>query len=420
MGISRPWLWVGFFLALVPAPVHAARFVIVNADDASSGLNDPTPVAPLAGNDGTTLGEQRLRVLQAAAERWGALLESDVDIVVRAQFLDLGGSSFAAVLGSASAVTIHRDFAGSPRPATFYTAALANALAGQDLNGSIPELYMRFNAALDTPEVLGSRTWYYGTNGSPDCSGGTCGVDLLSVALHEIAHGLGFTTFFSYVSGDKFNTLLRCPDYSVCDNDADCLEGQCSPRGFDDAYMLWLSDTRSGRALPDMSSAERVAAISSNGDLHWTGPEVSLHSSFLSDGVNHSSGAVRMFDPPRVAGGSSVSHFNNILFPDQVMEPGYTGPNHALGLPDGLSLSLLVDLGWSRLPLCGDANGSGALDINDALLVLRRAVGLSECSLERCDADGDGSVGIVDALLVLRAVVGIEASLVCGTSGALP
>ena len=46
---------------------HAATITIVNNDNPGEGFNDPTPVAPVGGNTGTTLGEQRLIVFETAA-----------------------------------------------------------------------------------------------------------------------------------------------------------------------------------------------------------------------------------------------------------------------------------------------------------------------------------------------------------------
>jgi hypothetical protein len=46
----------------------AANILVVNADGSGEGLNDPTPAAPVGGNPGTTIGQQRLVVLQQAAE----------------------------------------------------------------------------------------------------------------------------------------------------------------------------------------------------------------------------------------------------------------------------------------------------------------------------------------------------------------
>ena len=50
-------------LALASAALvsHAAATItIVNANEPGVGFNDPTPALPVGGNNGTTLGQQRL------------------------------------------------------------------------------------------------------------------------------------------------------------------------------------------------------------------------------------------------------------------------------------------------------------------------------------------------------------------------
>src|SRR5580765_8043726 len=119
------------FIALSAGNTFAAeaQFVIVNINAAGVGFNDPTPAAPVGGNTGTTLGQQRLIAFQHAAEIWSARLDSNVPIRIRAQFISLG----AGVLGSAGPVSVVRDFPNAPLPGTWYHVALANALAGVDL-----------------------------------------------------------------------------------------------------------------------------------------------------------------------------------------------------------------------------------------------------------------------------------------------
>ena len=57
----------------------------------------------------------------------------------------------------------------------------------------------------------------------------------------------------------------------------------------------------------------------------------------------------------------------------------------------------------------GDANGDGTVDVTDALLVLRCALGLIDTlpGLSSCDVNGDGSVNMTDALIILRMALGI-------------
>ena len=93
------------------------------------GFNDPTPAAPVGGNAGTTLGEQRQHRVRARGQFWGsqaALRRADP---VLARFAPLECTATAGVLGSAGAWNVFSDFPNG-RPGTWYPAALANKLAG--------------------------------------------------------------------------------------------------------------------------------------------------------------------------------------------------------------------------------------------------------------------------------------------------
>ena len=122
--------------ALLGAQANAATFTIINGDSPGEGFNDDTPATPVGGNDGTTVGEQRLIAFQYAADLWGARINSDVDIEVEASFDALSCNAFGAVLGQAGPLTVRRDFTGAPEANTWYAASLANAIRGSDLDGS--------------------------------------------------------------------------------------------------------------------------------------------------------------------------------------------------------------------------------------------------------------------------------------------
>ena len=68
------------------APAAQADIILVNRDGAGVGLNDPTARAPEGGNPGTTVGEQRRIVYEFAAELWGSILTTNVDVRVGASF----------------------------------------------------------------------------------------------------------------------------------------------------------------------------------------------------------------------------------------------------------------------------------------------------------------------------------------------
>jgi len=119
-----------------------AQFVIVNINAPGVGFNDPTPRAPVGGNPGTTLGQQRLLAFEHAAAIWSARLDSNVPIRIRAQFIPLG----AGVLGSAGPVSVARNFPGALLPNTWYHIALANKLAGVDLNAVNDDITASFSS----------------------------------------------------------------------------------------------------------------------------------------------------------------------------------------------------------------------------------------------------------------------------------
>lgn len=376
-------------LATLSSPAWAATITILNLDSSGEGLNDPSTRDTVGGNTGTTLGEQRLLVIEEAAKRWGARLSSDVEITIGVDFSPLECSALQAVLGSAGPEVTASNFSGAPRADTIYSVALANSLAGLDLcpESSCPtywDIGATFNSSLDDNEdCLAWTSWYYGFDGN-DSGGGNVhfDVDLLSVALHEFGHGLGFLSYVNLADGSKL-------------------------AGLDDAYMVLLEDHSSGLTFPDMSDSERLVAMTDTGDLHWTGSAVFSEADSLTAGLDPSE-HVEMYAPYPSEPGSSVSHFSTTLAPDQLMEPVATD-QHGLDM----TAALLGDTGWTTVE-CGDYDGSGSILAADALSVLKGAVGLIECVISVCDASADGSLTAADALLVLKAAVGLTGDLDCG------
>ncbi|HSS52954.1 MAG TPA: peptidase, partial [Thermoanaerobaculia bacterium] len=185
-------------LLRVAVPAGATTITIMNANAAGIGFNDPTPVVPVAGNAGTTLGQQRLNVFKAAAAYWSNRLVSSVPITVSAQMIPLDCTSDSALLGFAGPTDFVSDFVHAPRSATWYPSALANALASADQDDTSPEIAAQFNTRLDNvPTCLSGIHWYYGI-------GGIAPVNTLpfyQTVLHELAHGLGFLTIVDLATG---------------------------------------------------------------------------------------------------------------------------------------------------------------------------------------------------------------------------
>ena len=224
----------------------AATITIVNQNAAGVGFNDPTAVAPIGGNTGATLGQQRLIAFQQAANIWGATLTSNVPIRVGASFVPLSCSASSAVLGSAGANEIFADFPGAPRAATWYPGALASKLAGTDQSTpGFPHIIARFNSRLGLfADCLPGAGFYLGLDNQAGSQ-----IDLVAVLLHEMAHGLGFQTFTDSETGELTEGIASIWDY----------------------YLL---DNRTNKSWVEMVDAERAASAVSGTGLSWNGPNV--------------------------------------------------------------------------------------------------------------------------------------------------
>jgi hypothetical protein len=222
-------------------PARAATITIINNDGAGEGFNDPTPVAPVGGNPGTTLGAQRLFVFNHAAAIWGSILPSAVTIQVLAQFNSQTCDATGGILGSAGARSVASDFPGAEFPNTWYHQALANKLSGVDQDPGIEDINATFNSDVDNSTCLGTTDWYYGLDGNEGTD-----VELLPVVLHELGHGLGFSTFANAGTGQL---LSNTPD----------------------VYTRFMLDRTSGLHWNQMTNVQRKNSATNTGNLVWDG-----------------------------------------------------------------------------------------------------------------------------------------------------
>lgn len=237
-----------------------ATITIINGNAPAIGFNDPTPAAPVGGNLGTTVGEQRLIAFQHAADLWDATLDSPVEIRVYATFEPLTCTPTAAVLGSAgprfalSAFASVGAFPGAVLPNLWHPAALADKRAGTELNSEPdpewgvapqPDIRARFNGNIGQPNCLADNGWYYGLDANQPANR----INLVTVLLHEFAHGLGFTQFANLSTGKQVD-------------------------GMGDVYGARLLDTSTFKYWNEMTDAERAASAVNMRRVVWDGPAV--------------------------------------------------------------------------------------------------------------------------------------------------
>ncbi len=236
--------------------------------------------------------------VQAAVDVWAANFASTVTINIDASW---GRSSSWGILGSARPSNFYSGFAGAPDPSLWYTSALANALAGKDLDKANPEMIIQVNS---------SAGWNTRGDGMPSNSE----YDLESVFLHEIAHGLGF------LSNDAYDTF-----YGIASLD--------QPTPFD-AY----AQTGDGRRLADLPSPSLELGQALTSSLVWSGPL----------GIKANNGVKpKLYTPSRYQSGSSTSHLDEATFSktglDSVMTPNLD-PGEIFKEPGPLLLAMMEDM----------------------------------------------------------------------------
>ena len=303
-------------LVLAAPSLAQANIVIVNNDSAGEGFNDATSVSAVGGNPATALGQQRLNVFQRAADILNNTFDIAVTVRVGSSFDPLTCSSGSAVLGQAGPAAFDYNF--STRTITPH--ALYNQQVGYDADTGTVEINAQFNSSIDNNDnCLFNTNWYYGYD-APSGNDNS----LLSVVLHEILHGMGFLSTLQSDgnSGGGWSTL----------------EGFVE--GFD-PYTYKLKDASTGQMLTDQAAGTRSNVMRSGTNLVWSGTEANAESGNYSSGIN--SGEVQMYAPGSYKPGSSVSHFDTAMTPNELMEPQYTEFLDT----EGLAEQLLVDIGWS-------------------------------------------------------------------------
>lgn len=256
----------------------------------------------------------------AAVSIWANDYPSAVPITIDASWANLG----PGVLGSARPGSFFSDFTGAPDPTLWYPSALANALAGKDLDPTSPEISAKFSS---------NGAWYYGTDGQTPSGR----YDLETAVLHELGHGLGFLSSDSYDPQTGMGLLDE-------------------PTPFD-AFIR----TPDGRRLSDIPNPSVELGTLLTSPLTWSG----------ANGVAANNGVrPQIYAPSTYEDGSSVSHLDELTYPsgtpNTLMTP-QLDPAEAIHDPGPITLGMLADM--RTKPPAGPVTSLPSVPLNAVALV---------------------------------------------------
>lgn len=241
---------------------------------------------------------------QTAVDIWESFL-SDIGTAPQTIRVEARWTSLAPnVLGSALYTAAYANFKGAQKLNVFYPVAMAEKISGQELNDGEPDLFANFNSNFN---------WHLNPDvGSAIPSGQH---DLITVVLHELAHGLGFAGTFT-LSGT---------------NGQYGLNGTETPIIYD-VPIENGSNQNLIQSFPTPSPDLRPQLISAN--LFFDSPTAARP---------------KLYVPATFNGGSSISHLDEIYNATQNALMTFSiAAQERLHSP-GIALNMLKDMGWETV-----------------------------------------------------------------------
>lgn len=245
---------------------------------------------------------------QFAVDIWESELKSTVPIRIRADWRPLT----TGVLGQALWGSAHANFGGEQYANTFYPVALAEKIVGREINPSNePDIVATFNS---------NASWYFDTDGNTPSGK----MDMVTIVLHEIAHGLGYTDTYD-VQGTQGSVGLPSGGKNV-------------PFIFD----VFVQNSSGKNLISDFQSPSANLATELQGSNLFFASPLSLEAL----------GGIRpqLYAPTTFDNGSSISHLDEATFntpqdANRLMTP-HIAFAESIHNPGAVLLASLADMGW--------------------------------------------------------------------------
>lgn len=272
--------------------------------------------------EGEAWPEDAKSAFEYAVSIWESHIESSIPIRIEATWAALGEN----VLGSAGPTNVFADLGvDEALPNTWYPIAQASAMTGIDLAAE-------FDIDYDIVVNMSCEftNWYFGTDANPPAGD----YDIVTVLLHEIGHGLGFTGSISA------NPTAQIANWGLGSQGYPYIFDQFT---LDGSFRQLINED----IYPKQSGELYNALVGLNGGVYFSGTDAEA----ANNGMR-----VPLYAPEPFTQGSSYSHLDQQFF---------TGTSNALmrpqlerGLaahsPGPVTCGLFRDKGWPLGQECID------------------------------------------------------------------
>lgn len=247
--------------------------------------------------------------IEKAVSIWEQVVVSAVPIMIKVSWTSLNGTTLA----QSGATKVHRNFRNAIYKDVWYPTPLAESIAGADLNNGETDMVVNINKDIN---------WSYATDGRATVNK----YDMVTVVLHEIAHGLGINASFDVSTNTTTNEI----------------QGKWGQSGYAYIYDVFIIDAFNRQLIDTKvygNPSDKLNKILTGNVLYF---DLRTVSSTLS--------LPKVYAPSPFKSGGNVSHLDEQSFPigneNSLMSPTIRAAE-VVHQPGSVILAILYKLGWA-------------------------------------------------------------------------